>query len=183
MKFTRLNIPDIVLCQPTLHTDNRGYLMETLIQHKLEDFISSDLNFCQENQTKSSRGVLRGLHYQIPPFAQNKLVRVIRGAVLDVVVDVRKTSPTFGNYISIEISEKNKKQLFIPAGFAHGFVALVDNTIFVYKTDNYYNPESERGIIFDDEYLAIDWGIKFDKLKLSQKDHKLPQFKDADYFV
>ena len=114
MNFKKLEIPDIILCEPTVYNDERGYFMETLVHDRLESFLGFQINFCQENQTYSSRGVLRGLHYQMAPFAQNKLVRVVSGAVLDVIVDVRKNSPTFGNYLSIEISAKNKKQLFIP---------------------------------------------------------------------
>tara|TARA_Y100001933_G_C18830215_1_gene493086 strand:+ start:60 stop:620 length:561 start_codon:yes stop_codon:yes gene_type:complete len=182
MKFSRLSIPDIVECQPFIHKDDRGYFMETLIHDKLESFLGFKINFCQENQTNSSRGVLRGLHYQIAPFAQNKLVRVVNGAVLDVIVDVRKKSPTFGSHVSIEISAKNKKQLFIPAGFAHGFVALTDNTVFLYKVDNYYKPICERGIAYDDRDLAIDWRFNINELKLSEKDANLPLFKNADYY-
>ena len=182
MNFKKLEIPDIILCEPTVYNDERGYFMETLVHDRLESFLGFQINFCQENQTYSSRGVLRGLHYQMAPFAQNKLVRVVSGAVLDVIVDVRKNSPTFGNYLSIEISAKNKKQLFIRLGFAHGFVALMDNTVFIYKVDNYYNPASERGIAYDDKNLAIDWMLKSTELKLSEKDSKLPLFKNADYY-
>ena len=182
MKFSRLEIPEIIECQPLVHTDSRGYFMETLIQNKLEIFLGHSINFCQENQTNSSRGVVRGLHYQIPPFAQNKLVRVVRGAILDVIVDIRKDSPTFGNHLSVEISAENNKQLFIPVGFAHGFVSLEDETVFVYKVDNYYNPESERGIIYNDKQLAIDWRFDPNKLIISKKDFNLPAFKNADYY-
>ncbi len=182
MNFSRLSIPEIIECNPLVHHDNRGYFMETFNREKLETFLGYSINFSQENQTSSNRGVLRGLHYQTPPFSQNKLVRVASGSVLDVVVDLRKYSPTFGNYLSVKISAKNRKQLFIPAGFAHGFLALEDETVFVYMVDNDYNPNYERGIAFDDKALAIDWGFDFNKLILSEKDSQLPLFKDADYY-
>lgn len=174
MKFKRLEIADIIEISPEKIKDNRGYFMETFRNDKLNSFLGYSVNFCQENETKSNYGVVRGLHYQIGTSCQAKLVRVTSGAVLDVVVDIRKDSPTFGKYISIELSAENRKMLFIPKGFAHGFMVLRDNTIFSYKVDNYYNPEDERGIIYNDKDLNIDWKISKDRIKLSKKDSNLP---------
>jgi dTDP-4-dehydrorhamnose 3,5-epimerase len=182
MKFTKLEIPDVIVCEPSVYNDKRGYFTETFRQDKLNIFLGYDINFVQENETKSSYGVLRGLHYQNAPYGQTKLVRVNSGAVLDVVVDVRLGSPTFGKHLCIEISAENKKQLFIPAGFAHGFVVLEDNTNFLYRVDNYYDSKSERGIIFNDKDLGIDWQLSLEEIKLSDKDTKQPFFKDADYY-
>ena len=170
MNFIRTKIPDIVIVEPKVHGDERGYFIETFRVDKLEEFLGYKINFCQDNESKSSKGVLRGLHYQLPPFAQTKLVRVISGKVLDVAVDIRKGSPTFGKYVAVELSGQNKKQLFIPRGFAHGFIVLEDDTIFAYKVDNYYSPENDRGIAFDDEELKINWILNQDELKLSAKD-------------
>ena len=182
MKFTKLEIPDVILIEPLVYNDDRGYFTETYKQNKLDEFLGRSLNFCQENETKSSYGVLRGLHYQLNPHAQTKLVRVTQGAVLDVVVDLRKDSSNFGKHLSIELSEDNKRQLLIPDGFAHGFVVLKDNTKFLYRVDNYYNPESERGIAFNDPELGIDWKLNQNDLKLSIKDSNLPLFCKAEYF-
>ncbi|HRL09969.1 MAG TPA: dTDP-4-dehydrorhamnose 3,5-epimerase, partial [Aliarcobacter sp.] len=146
MTFTRTAIPDVVIIEPKVHGDSRGYFVETFVSNKLEEFLGYKINFCQDNESKSSKGVLRGLHYQLPPHAQTKLVRVISGRVLDVAVDIRKNSPTFGKYVAVELSGENKKQLLIPRGFAHGFVVLEDDTVFAYKVDNYYSPECDRGI-------------------------------------
>ena len=182
MKFTRTKIEDVVIIEPKVHGDERGYFVETFRQDLLEEFLGFSLNFCQDNESKSSRGVLRGLHYQLQPFAQTKLVRVIKGKVLDVAVDIREGSPTFGEYVAVELSEENKKQLFVPRGFAHGFVVLEDDTIFAYKVDNYYSPECDRGIAFDDPSIGIDWGLPKEELKLSKKDQKQPLLKDAEIF-
>ena len=133
MTFTRTAIPDVVIIEPKVHGDSRGYFVETFRQDKLEEFLAYQINFCQDNESKSSKGVLRGLHYQLPPHAQTKLVRVIHGRVLDVAVDIRKNSPTFGKHVAVELSAENKKQLLIPRGFAHGFVVLEDDTVFAYK--------------------------------------------------
>ena len=140
MNFTRLEIPEVILCEPITISDDRGYFSETFRQDKLEKFLGFKINFCQENQSKSSFGVLRGLHYQLAPYAQTKLVRVLQGTVLDVSVDLRKDSPTFGKHIAIELSEENKKQILIPKGFAHGFVVLSKEAVLTYKVDNYYSP-------------------------------------------
>lgn len=170
MQFIRTAIPDVVIIEPTVHGDLRGYFVETFRQDKLEEFLGYKINFCQDNESKSSKGVLRGLHYQLPPHAQTKLVRVIQGRVLDVAVDIRKNSPTFGQHVAVELSGENKKQLLIPRGFAHGFVVLEDDTIFAYKVDNYYSPQCDRGIAFDDKDLNIDWILNHNELNLSAKD-------------
>ncbi len=178
MQFIRTAIPDVIIIEPTVHGDSRGYFVETFRQDKLEEFLGYQINFCQDNESKSSKGVLRGLHYQLPPFAQTKLVRVISGRVLDVAVDIRKNSPTFGQYVAVELSGENKKQLLVPRGFAHGFVVLEDNTIFAYKVDNYYSPQCDRGIAFDDANLNIDWILNKDELNLSAKDKTQPKLFD-----
>ncbi len=182
MNFKRLEIPDIILCEPQIFGDQRGYFSETFRQDKLDALLGYKINFCQCNESKSSYGVLRGLHYQLAPYAQTKLVRVIKGSVLDVAVDIRKGSPTFGQHVAVELSEENKKQLLIPRGFAHGFVVLSKEAIFIYKVDNYYAPNCDRGIAFNDGSLSIDWKINPNHAKLSQKDLKNPLFKNADCF-
>ena len=182
MQFIRTTIEDVIIVEPMVHGDERGYFVETFRQDKLEEFLGFKVNFCQDNESKSSRGVLRGLHYQLSPFAQTKLVRVIKGRVLDIAVDIRKNSPTFGQHVAVELSEENKRQLFVPRGFAHGFVVLEDDTVFAYKVDNYYSPENDRGILFDDAKINIDWKVKPSVLKLSEKDTKQPLLKDADLF-
>ena len=180
MTFTRTAIPDVVIIEPKVHGDSRGYFVETFVSNKLEEFLGYKINFCQDNESKSSKGVLRGLHYQLPPHAQTKLVRVIHGRVLDVAVDIRKNSPTFGKYVAVELSGENKKQLLIPRGFAHGFVVLEDDTVFAYKVDNYYSPECDRGIAFDDKNLNIDWILNHDELNLSAKDIKQPKLNETN---
>ena len=183
MNFIRTNIEDVIIIEPKVHGDKRGYFVETFRADKLEAFLGYTINFCQDNESKSSRGVLRGLHYQLHPDAQTKLVRVIEGRVLDVAVDIRKGSPTFGKHVAVELSAENKRQLLVPRGFAHGFVVLEDDTIFAYKVDNYYSPENDRGILFSDEALGIDWGIAKDELLLSEKDTKQPKlFETEDIF-
>lgn len=182
MKFTRLKIPDVILCKPQVFEDERGYFTESFRQDKLNTFLGYKINFCQDNESKSSYGVLRGLHYQLAPYAQTKLVRVISGTVLDVAVDIRKGSPSFGKHVAVELSASNKNQLLVPRGFAHGFVVLSDKAIFSYKVDNYYHSGSDRGIAFDDLNLKIDWKLNQDELNLSEKDIKQPLFKNADYF-
>ncbi len=174
MNFTRTNIPDVVIIEPKVHGDNRGYFIETFREDKLEKFLGYKINFCQDNESKSSRGVLRGLHYQLAPAAQTKLVRVIQGSVLDVAVDIRRGSPTYCKYIAVELSAKNKKQLLVPRGFAHGFVVLEDDTVFAYKVDNYYSPENDRGIAYNDEAFNIDWTLDENEIKLSEKDKEQP---------
>lgn len=183
MKFKRTKIEDVIIIDPTVHGDERGYFIETFRQDKLEDFLGFRVHFCQDNESKSSRGVLRGLHYQLAPAAQTKLVRVIKGRVLDVAVDIRDGSPTFGQYVAVELSEENKRQLFVPRGFAHAFVVLEDDTVFAYKVDNYYSPDNDRGISFNDLAIGIDWKVETTALKLSEKDMKQFNLKDADLFT
>ncbi len=174
MNFIRTNIPDVIIIEPLVHGDDRGYFVETFRADKLEAFLGFKLNFGQDNESKSSKGVLRGLHYQLPPHAQSKLVRVIQGRVLDVAVDIRRNSPTFGQHVAVELSADNKKQMFVPRGFAHGFIVLEDDTIFAYKVDNYYSPKCDRGIAFDDPALNIDWILNKEELNLSAKDKVQP---------
>ncbi len=180
MTFTRTEIPDVVIVDPQVHGDERGYFVETFRADKLEAFLGYQINFCQDNESKSAKGVLRGLHYQLHPAAQTKLVRVIQGSVLDVAVDIRKGSPTFGKHVAVELSSENKRQLLVPRGFAHGFVVLEEDTIFAYKVDNYYSPENDRGIAFDDPELHIDWQLPHNELKLSQKDKVQPKLHETD---
>ena len=179
MKFVRTKIPDVVIIEPTVHGDERGYFVEIYRADKLEDFLGYQINFCQDNESKSAKGVLRGLHYQLHPAAQTKLVRVIQGRVLDVAVDIRKGSPTFGRHVAVELSSENKRQLLVPRGLAHGFVVLEDDTLFAYKVDNYYSPENDRGIAFDDPQLNIDWQLPKSMLTLSEKDRCQPTLEEA----
>ncbi|KAB7885644.1 dTDP-4-dehydrorhamnose 3,5-epimerase [Poseidonibacter ostreae] len=191
MNFIRTAIPDVVIVEPTVHGDHRGYFVETFRADKLEEFLGYKINFGQDNESKSSKGVLRGLHYQLAPHAQTKLVRVISGRVLDVAVDIRRNSPTFGQHVAVELTADNKRQLLVPRGFAHGFVVLEDDTIFAYKVDNYYSPECDRGIAFNDPVLNIDWMLKTEELKLSAKDTTQPKLNETndlfefgvDYYV
>jgi len=181
MTFIKTEIPEVILIQPTVHGDARGYFVETFRDDK---FIKEVVNtrFVQDNESRSSKGVLRGLHYQLPPAAQSKLVRVIEGEVLDVAVDIRKGSPTFGKHVSRLLSGENKHQLFIPRGFAHGFVVLSESATFAYKVDNVYAPECDRGIAFDDPSLGIDWGLPKEALQLSNKDQAQPLLMEAECF-
>ena len=180
MQFTRTKIEDVVIIEPQVHGDDRGYFVETFRADKVEEFLGYKINFCQDNESKSSKGVLRGLHYQLSPHAQTKLVRVIQGSVLDVAVDIRKNSPTFGQHVAVKLTAQNKKQLLVPRGFAHGFVVLEDDTVFAYKVDNYYSPECDRGIAFDDEALNIDWILNHDELNLSAKDKVQPKLNETN---
>jgi len=180
MNFIRTEISDVVIVEPKVHGDARGYFVETFREDKLQEFLGYKINFCQDNESKSSYGVLRGLHYQLPPHAQTKLVRVIQGRVLDVAVDIRKGSPTFGKYVAVELNAENKRQLLVPRGFAHGFVVLEDNTVFAYKVDSYYSPECDRGIAFDDSEINIDWQVPHEKLNLSAKDKVQPKLNETD---
>ena len=179
MKYIHQSIADVILIETTIHDDERGYFVETFRQDLFEEVLGYQVNFIQDNESKSSKGVLRGLHYQLEPYAQAKLIRVIEGRVLDVVVDIRKSSPTFGQHVAVELSEKNKHQLFVPYGFAHGYVVLSDSSTLVYKVDNYYAPEHERGIAFNDSKLGIDWKIAVDELQLSDKDRTHPDLSDT----
>ena len=175
MKFISQKIPDVIRINPSYIEDSRGYFAETFRQDLLENFIGYKVNFLQENESRSRKGVLRGLHYQLPPFAQSKLVKVIDGRVLDIAVDIRKSSPTFKKHVALELSAENKNQLFIPHGFAHGFVVLSKSATFVYKVDNIYAPEFDRGIAYDDPNLNINWRLSLDELELSKKDKSHPR--------
>lgn len=168
------------ILKPKVYNDERGYFVEFFNQNVLNKCLNRTITFVQDNESKSSKGVLRGLHFQKGEYAQAKLVRIIKGKVLDVVVDIRPSSKTFGKSFSIELSQENKLQLFIPRGFAHGFLALEDDTIFAYKCDNYYNKESESGIVFNDKDLAIDWKVDTNSLILSSRDQVLPSFKNIE---
>ena len=179
MKFIPQVIPEVVLVEPAVHSDDRGYFVETFRQDLFEQALGYEINFVQDNESKSVKGVLRGLHYQLPPYDQAKLVRVIKGSVLDVAVDVRKSSPTFGKHVAVKITAENKRQLFIPRGFAHGFVVLSDSAIFSYKVDNYYSFKHDRGIAFNDKDLGIDWQLPLNALQLSEKDKSHPDLVDA----
>jgi len=170
VQFIPQSIPDVIVIEPKVHGDHRGYFVETFRQDKFEQAVDYPVNFVQDNESKSSKGVLRGLHFQLAPHAQSKLVRVIEGAVLDVAVDIRKGSPSFGQHVAVELSGENKKQMFVPRGFAHGFVVLTDTATFAYKVDNYYSPECDRGLAFDDAELNIDWRLPKKQLLLSDKD-------------
>lgn len=172
MLFIPQSIPDVLVIEPKVDGDLRGYFVETFRQDKFEQALGYKVNFIQDNESKSSKGVLRGLHFQLAPHAQSKLVRVIEGAVLDVCVDIRIGSPSFGQHVKVVLSGENKKQIFIPRGFAHGFVVLTDTATFAYKVDNYYSPECDRGLTFDDAELNIDWQLPKEQLQLSDKDTK-----------
>jgi dTDP-4-dehydrorhamnose 3,5-epimerase len=176
MPFTTCHIPGLIVIEPAVFPDSRGYFFEAYNQ-KLFEENSIPVNFVQDNQSQSSYGVIRGLHYQLNPHAQGKLVRVLQGKILDVAVDIRKGSPTYGQHFDIELSDDNNKQLYLPAGFAHGFSVLSETAIVLYKCDAYYNKQSEGGIRFDDEDLNIDWKIEKGKEVVSEKDTQLPSFK------
>ena len=175
MEFIPQVIPDILVIEPKVHFDKRGYFVETFRKDVLEDTLGYKVKFVQDNQLKSSKGVLRGFHFQLAPYAQSKLVWVIEGAVLDVAVDLRRGSPSFARHVAVKLSDNNKKQMFIPRGFAHGFVVLTDTATFAYKVDNYYSPEHDRGLAFDDVDLNIDWQLTKQQLRLSDKDTQQPE--------
>ena len=169
MNIIKTSIEGIVIIEPRLFKDERGYFFESFNQREFEEKVFKT-TFVQDNESKSSYGVIRGLHYQKPPFAQSKLVRVIKGAVLDVAVDIRKGSPTFGQHVAVELTEENHRQFFIPRGFAHGFSVLSEEVIFQYKCDEFYHPEAEGAIAWNDTELGIDWKIPRDKVILSERD-------------
>ena len=179
MNLIKTTIDDLVLLKPTIFKDHRGYFMESFHKKNINNLIG-DVNFVQENESESSRGVLRGLHFQKPPYAQAKLVRCLKGNVLDVALDLRKDSKTYGCFETTLLSEENKNQLFIPKGFAHGFVVLSETAIFSYKVDNYYNSDSESGILWNDPDLKIDWKIPKDEIIISEKDNNLPTFNNIN---
>ena len=181
MEVIKTNIDGVLIIEPTVFGDSRGYFFESYNKQRFNDATGLDIDFVQDNQSKSCYGVLRGLHFQKPPYAQSKLVRCVRGRVLDVAVDIRKSSPTFGKYVAVELTEDNHRQLFIPHGFAHGFVVLSDEAIFQYKCDNFYHKESEGAIAWNDPEINIDWTIPFDDVILSDKDKVNPLLKDAEW--
>ena len=180
MNVIKTAIDDVVIIEPKVFGDHRGYFFESFSQREFCEKVRK-VDFVQDNESKSSYGVLRGLHFQKPPFCQSKLVRVVKGAVLDVAVDIRRGSLTFGQHVAVELTEDNHRQLFVPRGFAHGFVVLTDEVVFQYKCDNFYAPESEGAIAWDDPDLGIDWKIPADKVILSAKDTCHPRLKDAPW--
>ena len=180
MEVIQTAIEGVVIIEPRQFGDNRGYFFESFSQRDFDKQVRQ-VSFVQDNESKSSYGVLRGLHFQKPPFAQSKLVRVIKGAVLDVAVDIRKGSPTFGRHVAVELTEDNHRQFFIPRGFAHGFSVLTPEVIFQYKCDNFYAPQSEGALAWDDPDLGIDWRIPADRVILSEKDKHHARLKDAEW--
>lgn len=180
MNVIKTDIEGVVIIEPRIFNDERGYFFESFSER---DFCKEvrEVRFVQDNESKSQYGVLRGLHFQKPPYSQSKLMRVIKGAVLDVVVDIRKGSPTFGKHVTVELTEDNHRQFFVPRGFAHGFSVLTPEVIFQYKCDNFYAPQSEGAIAWNDPDLGIDWRIPEDKVILSEKDKHHPRLKDAEW--
>ena len=181
MNVIDTEIPEVKIIEPKVFGDSRGYFFESWSDKRYKE-AGIDCNWLQDNESRSHYGVLRGLHYQAAPYTQAKLVRVIKGAVLDVAVDIRKGSPTFGKHVAVELTEENKRQLFVPRGFAHGFVVLSDDVIFSYKCDNLYAPTHERGLAFNDLALGIDWKVDLKEILLSEKDTRNPLLKDAELF-
>ena len=179
MNFIKTEISDVYIIEPSVFGDSRGYFLESFNLEKFEENVYP-IKFVQDNESKSSKGVLRGLHFQKPPFNQAKLVRCIEGRVMDVAVDIRKGSPTYGKHVAIELTGENKRQLFVPRGFAHGFVVLSESATFAYKVDNSYAPEYDSGIKYDDSDLNINWGLTENEVQLSVKDKNLPAFKDLN---
>ncbi len=180
MEVIKTDIDGVVIIEPRIFRDDRGYFFESFSQRDFQEKVCNTV-FVQDNESKSSYGVLRGLHFQKTPYAQSKLVRVIKGAVLDVAVDIRKGSPTFGQHVAVELTEDNHRQFFIPRGFAHGFSVLTDEVIFQYKCDNFYAPQSEGALAWDDSDLGIDWRIPTDKVLLSEKDRHHSRLRDAEW--
>ncbi|ATA91934.1 MULTISPECIES: dTDP-4-dehydrorhamnose 3,5-epimerase [Capnocytophaga] len=181
MNIIQTEIKDVIIIEPKIFGDERGYFFESFSQEKFVEQVCKT-TFVQDNESKSRYGVVRGLHFQKPPFSQSKLVRVVVGKVLDVAVDIRKGSPTFGKHVAVELSAENKRQLFVPRGFAHGFAVLSEEVIFQYKCDNYYNPKEEGSVLWNDPALQIDWKIPHQDIILSQKDKESPLLKDAFHF-
>ena len=181
MEYKQTDIEGVYIIEPRVFTDPRGYFVEAWKKAEFEEHIGK-VDFIQDNESKSTRGVLRGLHYQQGEWSQAKLVRVIKGRVLDVAVDIRRSSPTFGRHVAVELSEDNKLQLFIPRGFAHGFLVMSDEAVFTYKVDNAYAPHAEAGILWNDPELGINWPIRADEVITSDKDMKQPLLKDARLF-
>lgn len=181
MKATRLDIPDVMLFEPKVFGDARGFFFESFNQQQFDEAVGRHVEFVQDNHSKSAKGVLRGLHYQLPPHAQGKLVRVVQGEVFDVAVDIRRSSPTFGKWVGAILSADNNHQLWVPEGFAHGFITLSDTAEFLYKTTNFYAPESERAIIWNDADIGIQWPAELEP-QLSGKDSVATAFKNAEVF-
>ncbi|MFI3286000.1 MAG: dTDP-4-dehydrorhamnose 3,5-epimerase [Rikenellaceae bacterium] len=179
MKRIETAIEEVVIIEPQLIGDNRGYFFESFRENEFQEKVSR-VKFVQENQSKSSRGVLRGLHFQREPYAQSKLIRVVKGCIRDIAVDIRKGSPTYGEHVAVELSDENNRQVFIPQGFAHGFVVLSDEAIVQYKCDNYYSAQNEGGILWSDTQLNIDWGIEPNEAILSTKDLENPTLEEFD---
>ena len=177
MTVIKTDIPGLVIVEPRVFGDNRGYFFESFSERRFKEEVA-DVDFVQDNESKSCYGVVRGLHFQKPPYAQAKLVRVVKGKVLDVAVDLRKGSPTFGKYAAVELSEDNHRQVFIPKGFAHGFAVLSEEAVFQYKCDEYYAPESEAALLWDDPDLAIDWKLPLTDVIVSDKDGRNQTFKE-----
>lgn len=182
MNYVEQSVKGVFVIEPKVIGDSRGYFYESFKQAEFDDHIGHHVEFVQENQSKSSKGVLRGLHYQKGDASQAKLVRVVKGSVLDVAVDIRKSSPTFGKYVAVELSEENNRQLFIPRGFAHGFLVLSDEAVFTYKVDNVYAPQADAGIMYNDPQVGIEWPKLDCEFLLSEKDTKHPLLKDAEVF-
>lgn len=184
MEIVQTDIKDVLIIEPRVFKDSRGYFFESFSQREFDEKVSPilghSINFVQDNESMSSYGVMRGLHFQCPPYTQSKLVRCVRGAVLDVAVDIRKGSPTYGKHVAVELTEDNHRQFFIPRGFAHGFAVLSDTAVFLYKCDEFYHPEADGGISIIDGSLGIDWKIPTDKALLSEKDTKHALLKDFD---
>ncbi|GKW15779.1 dTDP-4-dehydrorhamnose 3,5-epimerase [Pectobacterium actinidiae] len=181
MNIIDTKITDLKIIEPAVFGDERGFFFESFNKKKFEEAIGYSVDFVQDNHSKSSQGVLRGLHYQLAPHAQGKLVRCVEGEVFDVAVDIRKSSPTFGQWVGVYLSAENKRQFWIPAGFAHGFVTLSKTAEFLYKTTNYYAPQSDRGILWNDETIGIEWPMSVDPI-LSEKDKNAKKFSEADVF-
>ena len=180
MNVIETRIKGLLILEPKVFGDERGYFFESYTKKVFDDLVETKYDFVQDNESKSSYGVLRGLHYQIAPYSQAKLVRVLQGRVYDVAVDIRKNSSTYGEWVGVELSSENKKQFLIPKGFAHGFCVLSETATFAYKCDEYYRPETERGIIYNDPTLAIDWKVKDVDILISDKDKVLPELADAE---
>lgn len=180
MNVINTSIPDVLIFEPKVFGDERGFFFESFNQKSFEQATGRHVDFVQDNHSCSSKGVLRGLHYQLAPFAQAKLVRCLRGSIYDIAVDIRENSPTFGKWVGVELSEANKKQIWIPEGFAHGFIALEDNSEILYKTNNFYSKECERAIIWNDEQLKIEWPLE--PTTISDKDVQAPTFLAAEKF-
>lgn len=180
MRILRTELEGCLLIEPTVYKDQRGYFFESFNHKKFSETIGREVHFVQDNQSRSKKGVIRALHYQIGEYAQAKLVRVLHGKVLDVAVDLRKDSDTFGQHVAVELSHGNMRQLFIPRGFAHGFAVLSETAEFFYKCDNYYYATSERGVLYNDVELNIDWMLSPDEIVVSEKDASLPLFRNAE---